>query len=166
MRNWRKACKVNKKRVAGLLGVCAGFLMLAPVLPWTGRYNYRPIWETIAIIASEEKQNRFLDLSLVTDKYKEQGKGDKEIKCLAARDVISSIMAASSVTTKSLGTNLGLRASSVPAFYLANAIALSIFAEIARPDLDVNIIESIAKRCQDYPGHFIHPSLIPLVQSP
>lgn len=156
--------KLAKTSFSWAVAIVAAILLFGPILPWRGRNDYRPIWKTVEAINSDEATNKFLQLSLLNKEYRKAGKSNQEIKCLAPRDAIFSLMVANSVTTGNLGKNLGLISSSVPAFLLVNLIVQAVYLYIADFKVDRNAVSIISQKCKDFPDRFVPPSLIPLVQ--
>jgi len=143
----------SKKRYIEIFAVYLGIAIFTPILPWSGRYNYRPIWESIAAVAKDNNY-KLINLELLKQNYKKQGLSSDEIKCVTSRVVFFDILESQVITTNSLANNLGLRSSSVPVFLAANTIALSVFTEISRLDLYKSLINHVANKCRNYPGRF------------
>lgn len=143
----------SKKSYIEFFAIFIGGAIFTPILPWNGRYDYRPIWESIAAV--EKGVNyKLVNPGLLKKKYKEQGLSLDEAKCVIGRDVFFDILEIQAITTNSLADNLGLRSSSVPVFLAANIVALSVFAELSRLDLNKSLINHVANKCRDYPGRF------------
>lgn len=143
----------SKKSFIKFFAVFIGGAIFTPMLPWTGRHDYRPIWESVAA-AEKDANYKLVNIELLKQKYKKQGLSSNEIKCVIGRDVFFDVLESQAITTNSLADNLGLRSSSVPAFLAANTIALSVFTELSRLDLNKSLINQVADKCRDYPGRF------------
>ena len=143
----------SKKSYIEFFAVFIGGVIFTPILPWTGRYDYRPIWESIAAV-DKDVNYKLINSELLKKKYKKQGLSSDETKCVISRDVFFDILESQAIVTNSLADNLGLRSSSVPVFLAANTVALSVFTELSRLDLNKSLINHVANKCRDYPGRF------------
>lgn len=156
---------IGKREILRFFAVVLGISLFTPILPWTGRYNYRPVWESIDAVAASIDQNTYVDPNLLKRKYLGDGFGEKEAKCLTARDSLFSILVSIGVTQNDISKNLGFRSTSVPIFWIANAIALSIITEISTSAVYPKMTQEVADKCKGFPGRFISPSRLSTVMS-
>lgn len=145
--------KLSSKSYIKLFAVFIGVAIFTPILPWTGRHDYRPIWEGIAAFA-KVLDYKVVDADLLKQSYEKQGLSSDEIKCLIARDTLFDILEDRATIANFLADSFGLRSSSVPVFLAANTIALSVFAEVGKLDLKKSLINDVANVCRIYPGRF------------
>ncbi len=157
---------ITKTKLIQIFTIFAGISLFTPILPWTGRHDYRPIWEIFANIDKFIAEERVVNGTLLNQKYRIEGKGEKEAKCLAIRDTMTLIMEAELLTHDYVIVNLGFRSTSVPAFWIVNNIGLSVLLEIMRIEWSGDITQSIADQCKDFPGRFISPSSLKDVLKP
>jgi len=148
-----KDVRLSKKRYIEIFAVYLGIAIFTPILPWTGRHDYRPVWESLAAV-EKDVSYKLVNTELLKQNYKKQGLSSDETKCVISRDVFFDILESQVITNNSLANNLGLRSSSVPVFLAANTIALSVYTEISRLDLNKSLINHVANKCRNYPGRF------------
>ena len=130
-----------------------GVAIFTPILPWSGRYDYVPIWEGVAAVA-KVADYKSVDSELLKQKYEKKKLSSDEVKCLIGRDVIFNVLEHKAIYTNSLGNHFGLRSSSVPVFLAANTVMLSVFTEWGILDFKESLIYNVANKCRNYPGRF------------
>ena len=156
-----KNIRLSKKNYLEILAIWIGVAFFTPILPWTGRYDYRPVWQAI------EEVGKSVDYPIVNvDKLKRQyesgGYSPQEIDCMTSRDAMFDILEVHGVTSNSLGKNLGLRSSSVPVFLIANTIILSLFSELSWLDFNERLSDEVAQKCKQFPGRFVTKEMLDL----
>jgi hypothetical protein len=145
--------KLSSKSYIKLFAVFIGSAIFMPILPWHGRHNYRFIGENLDAVMKDANY-KLVNQEILKQNYKKQGFSSDETKCVTARDVSFDLLESQAIVTNSLADNLGLRSSSVPAFLAINTIALSVFTELFRLDLNKSLINHAANKCRNYPGRF------------
>ena len=148
-----KSIRLSKKNYLEILAVWVGVAIFTPILPWTGRHNYRPVWQAIDAV-SESVDYPIISGDKLKKQYESEGYSAQEIDCMVTRDVMFDVLESQAITTNSFAKNLGLRSSSVPVYLIANTITLSLFTELSWLDFNESLIDEVAQKCQQFPGRF------------
>ena len=156
-----KNIRLSKKNCLEILAIWIGVAIFTPILPWTGRYDYRPVWQAIEEV-DKSVNHPIVNVDKLKRQYESGGYSPQEIDCMTSRDAMFEVLESHGVTFNSLGKNLGLRSSSVPVFLIANTIMLSLFSELSWLDLYERPSDEVAQKCKQFPGRFVTKEMLDL----